>query len=250
LFGAERRLDPVAARSANAGGETQGADGMPIDKRVSSGAQALEGVADGATVFVSGFGGSGFPNVLIRALRERAPRDLTLVVNSATHRYSLTHELIEAGLVRKVICSAARGHTKDLTAFEKLWVENRIELELLPQGTMTERIRAGGAGIAAFYTPVGFGTELANGKEVRRFGDRDHVLEQAITGDLALVRADTADRYGNLTFRYAQANFGPVMATAAKLSVAEVRVVDEAPIPHDRVQLSGIYVDRIVAVGS
>jgi 3-oxoacid CoA-transferase A subunit len=223
---------------------------MAIDKRVSSAAQALEGVSDEATVFISGFGGAGFPNVLIRALRERAPRNLTLVVNSATHRYSLTHELIDAGLVRKVICSAARGHSKELTAFEKLWVEDRIELELLPQGTMTERIRAGGAGIGAIYTPVGFGTELAQGKEVRRFGDRDYVLEQAITGDLALVRADAADRWGNLTFRYAQANFGPVMATAAKLAVAEVRVADSAPIPHDRVQLPGIYVDRVVAVGS
>ncbi|MGA2129523.1 MAG: 3-oxoacid CoA-transferase subunit A [Xanthobacteraceae bacterium] len=223
---------------------------MPIDKRVSSTAQALEGVTDGATVLISGFGGSGFPNVLIHALCERAPRDLILVVNSATHRYSLTHELIEAGLVRKVICSAARGHTRELSAFETLWGESRIELELLPQGTMTERIRAGGAGIAAFYAPVGFGTELAQGKEVRRFGDRDCVLEQAITGDLALLRADAADRWGNLTFRYAQANFGPVMATAAKLAVAEVRVVDEAPIAHDRVQLPGIYVDRVVAVGS
>ena len=223
---------------------------MPIDKRVSSTAQALEGVTDGATVLISGFGGAGFPNALIHALRERAPRDLTLVVNSATHRYSLTHELIEAGLVRKVICSAARGHTRELSAFETLWGESRIELELLPQGTMTERIRAGGAGIAAFYTPVGFGTELAQGKEVRRFGDRDCVLEQAITGDLALLRADTADRWGNLTFRYAQANFGPVMATAARLAVAEVRVVDETPIAHDRVQLPGIYVDRVVAVGS
>jgi 3-oxoadipate CoA-transferase alpha subunit len=230
-------------------GKRKAAD-MPIDKRVRSAAEALEGVSDGATVLISGFGGAGFPNVLIHALRERAPRDLTLVVNSATHRHSLTHELIDAGLVRKVICSAARGHTKELTAFEKLWVENRIELELLPQGTMTERIRAGGAGIAAFYTPVGFGTELANGKEVRRFGDRDYVLEEAIIGDLALVRADTADRFGNLTFRYAQANFGPVMATAGKLSVAEVRAAEDSPIPHDRVQLPGIYVDRIVAVGS
>jgi 3-oxoadipate CoA-transferase, alpha subunit len=223
---------------------------MPIDKRVSTAAEALEDVPDGATVLISGFGGAGFPNVLIHALRERAPKDLTLVVNSATHRHSLTHELIEAGLVRKVICSAARGHTKELTAFEKLWIDRKIELNLLPQGTMTECIRAGGAGIAAFYTPVGFGTELANGKEVRRFGDRDYVLEEAITGDLALVRADTADRYGNLTFRYAQANFGPVMATAAKISVAEVRVAGAEPIPHDRVQLPGVYVDRVLAVGS
>jgi 3-oxoadipate CoA-transferase, alpha subunit len=223
---------------------------MPIDKRVQSGAQALEGVADGATVLISGFGGAGFPNVLIHALRERAPKDLTLVVNSATHRLSLTHELIEAGLVRKVICSAARGHTKELTAFERLWVDGKIELTCLPQGTMTECIRAGGAGIAAFYTPVGFGTELTKGKEVRRFGERDYVLEQAIAGDLALIRADTADRYGNLTFRYAQANFGPVMATAAKLTVAEVRAVEDEPIAHQRVQLPGIYVDRVLAVGS
>jgi 3-oxoadipate CoA-transferase, alpha subunit len=222
---------------------------MPIDKRVNSAAEALNDVADGATVLISGFGGAGFPNVLIRALRERGPKDLTLVVNSATHRFSLTHELLDAGLVRKVICSAARGHQKEPTAFEKLWMAGKIELTCLPQGTMTECIRAGGAGIAAFYTPVGFGTELTKGKEVRRFGDRDYVLEQAITGDLALVRADTADRYGNLTFRYAQANFGPVMATAAKLAIAEVRAMEDEPIDHKRVQLPGIYIDRILAVG-
>src|SRR5882762_2294134 len=175
---------------------------MPIDKRVSL-AEALDGVSDGATVFITGFGGAGFPNVLIRALRERGPKDLTLVVNSATHRYSLTHELIEAGLVRKVICTAARGHTKDPSAFERLWMAGKIELECVPQGTFTERIRAGGAGIPAFYTPVGCGTELAQGKEVRSFKDREYVLEQALTGDLALLRADVADRYGNLSFRYA-----------------------------------------------
>jgi len=110
------------------------------------------------------------------------------------------------------------------------------------------RIRAGGAGIPAFYTPVGLGTELAQGKELRRFGDREFVLEQAIKGDLALVRADTADRYGNLTFRYAQMNFGPVMATAAACVVAEVRAVREEPLPHERVQLPGLYVDRVVTV--
>jgi len=222
---------------------------MPIDKRMTSAAQALADVKDGATVLISGFGGAGFPNVLIHALRERGPKDLTLVVNSATHRYSLTHELLEAGLVRKVICSAARSHTKEPTAFEKLWMAGKIELTCLPQGTMVECIRAGGAGIAAFYTPVGFGTDLTKGKEVRRFGERDYVLEEAITGDLALVRADTADRYGNLTFRYAQANFGPAMATAGKLTVAEVRAFEDEPMAHTRVQLPGIYVDRIVAVG-
>jgi 3-oxoadipate CoA-transferase alpha subunit len=221
---------------------------MPIDKRVQSTAEALDGVSDGATVFISGFGGAGFPNELIRALRERGPKDLTIVVNSATHRYSLTHELIANDQVRKVICTAARGHDKEPSPFETRWMAGKIEMEMLPQGTFTERIRAGGAGIPAFYTPVGFGTELTKGKEVRRFGERDYVLEQALIGDLALVRADTADRTGNLIFRYAQMNFGPVMATAAKLAVAEVRVVNDAPLPHSQVQLPGIYVDRVVAV--
>ena len=221
---------------------------MAIDKRVHSVAEALAGVGDGATVLISGFGGAGFPNKLIRGLREAGIGNLTLVVNSATHRYSLTHELIEAGLVRKVICSAARGHGEGLSAFERLWVAGRIELVCLPQGTFAESIRAGGAGIAAYYTPTGFGTELTAGKEVRRFGGRDYVLEQAVSGDVALVRADTADRYGNLTFRYAQSNFGPVMAAAARLAIAEVRVVRTSPIPHDRVQLPGIYVDRVLAV--
>lgn len=223
---------------------------MPIDKRVKSAHEALAGVEDGATVLISGFGGAGFPNHLIRALRERAPKRLTLVVNSATHRYSLTHELIEAGLVAKVICSAARGPGKDLSPFEQLWKAGKIELECVPQGTFAERICAGGAGIPAFFTPVGVGTELTAGKEVRRFGDRDHVLEPAITGDLALVRGDTADAYGNLTFRYAQANFGPAMACAARLAVAEVRAMTDTPLAHDRIQLPGIYIDRVVTAPS
>jgi 3-oxoacid CoA-transferase A subunit len=222
---------------------------MSIDKRASSPAEAVAEVPDGATVFISGFGGAGFPNVLIRALRDRAPQGLTLVVNSATHRYSQTHELIEAGLVRKVICTAARGHSKEPSAFERLWMDGKIELECVPQGTFTERIRAGGAGIPAFYTPVGLGTELARGKEVRSFDGRDYVMELAIKGDLALVRADTADRYGNLAFRYAQMNFGPVMATAARVAVAEVREVLAEPLPPERVQLPGAFVDRVVAVG-
>ena len=221
---------------------------MPIDKRVGSAAQALADIEDGATVLISGFGGAGFPNVLIRALRERNLKNLTLVVNSATHRYSLTHELIEAGQVRKVVCSAARGREGGLSAFEQLWKDGKIELECLPQGTFAEAIRAGGAGIPAFYTPAGFGTDLTKGKETRRFGDRDYVLEPAITGDLALVRADTADVYGNLTFRFAQMNFSPAMATAAKLTIAEVRAVEDVPIAHERVQVPGVFVDRIVRV--
>jgi 3-oxoacid CoA-transferase A subunit len=231
-----------------AGSVTECPTAMPIDKRAASAAEAIADVADGATILISGFGGAGFPNVLIRALRDRGPKDLTLVVNSATHRYSLTHELIEAGLVRKVICTAARGHSKEPSAFERLWMDGKIELECVPQGTFTERIRAGGAGIPAFYTPVGFGTELTRGKEVRKFQDREYVLEQALTGDVALICADTADRYGNLSFRYAQMNFGPVMATAAKLAVAEVRTVLEQPMPHEQVRLPGVYIDRIVMV--
>jgi 3-oxoadipate CoA-transferase, alpha subunit len=221
---------------------------MSIDKRAGSPGDALADVPDGATVLISGFGGAGFPNVLIRALRERAPKNLTLVVNSATHRYSLTHELIEAGLVRKVVCTAARGHSKEPSPFERLWMEGAIELECVPQGTFAERIRAGGAGIPAFFTPVGVGTELTRDKELRNFEGCDYALERAITGDLALVRADTADRYGNLAFRYAQMNFGPVMAMAARVAVAEVRTVLAEPIPHERVQLPGVFVDRIVAV--
>jgi len=147
------------------------------------------------------------------------------------------------------VCTAARGHDKEPSPFERLWVQGKIDLECVPQGTFAERIRAGGAGIPAFYTPVGFGTALAEGKEVRIFDGRQHVLEHAIKGDVALVRADTADRYGNLAFRYAQMNFGPVMATAATLALAEVATVLEEPIPHERVQLPGSYIDRVVAVG-
>ncbi len=223
---------------------------MPIDKRVATAAAALQDVQDGATVFITGFGGAGFANVLLRALCERAPRDLTLVVNSATHPASLTHELIAAGLVRKVIASAGRGRGNELSPFEVLLRDGKIEFECVPQGTFAERIRAGGAGIPAFFTPVGFGTDLAAGKETRTIDGRDCVLETAISGDLALVRADLADRYGNLVFRHAQMNFGPAMATAATLTVAEVRESREEPIPPEQVQVPGVFVDRVVAVGA
>ncbi len=222
---------------------------MPIDKRVATAADALRDVKDGATVFITGFGGAGFANVLLRALCEHGPKDLTLVVNSATHPASLTHELIAAGLVRKVIASSGRGRGAELSPFELLLRDGRIELECVPQGTFAERIRAGGAGIPAFFTPVGFGTDLARGKETRTIAGRDCVLEEAITGDLALVRADIADRYGNLAFRHAQMNFGPAMATAASLTVAEVREAHEAPLAPERVQVPGVFVDRVVAVG-
>ncbi len=223
---------------------------MAIEKRRTTADEAVAGITDGSTIMLSGFAGAGFANRLVAALRDLAPRDLTLVVNSATHRLSNTHELIAAGLVRKVICSAARGHDKSaLSAFELLYREGKIELEVLPQGTFVESIRAAGAGIPAYFTPTGYGTELAAGKETRNFGGRDYVLEQAIAGDAALIRADTADRWGNLTFRHAQMNFGPAMATASKLVVAEVRAFSDAPIPPEQVQLSGVFVDRIFVAG-
>ena len=159
---------------------------MAIDKRVDNAAQALMQVGDGATVLISGFGGAGFPNVLLRALRECDVRGLTLVVNSATHRFSYTHELIAADMVDKVIASSGRGHDKSqLSPFEERLREGRIAFECVPQGTMVERIRAGGAGVPAFYTPVGAGTDLAEGKETRVLDGRTCVLEHAIKGDLA-----------------------------------------------------------------
>ena len=222
---------------------------MAIDKRVSSAHAALEGVQSGAVVMMSGFGGAGFANVLIQALSELPVKDLTLVVNSATHPYSLTHKLIENRQVRKIICTAARGRGRELSVFAQQWRDGLVELECVPQGSFSERIRAAGAGIPAFFTPVGFGTDLTKGKEVRMFNGREHVLEEAIYADLALIRADRSDRFGNLAFRYAQPNFGPAMATAAKLTIAEVRAFEAEPMIHTEVQLPGVYVDRVVTAG-
>ena len=219
---------------------------MAIDKRVGSAAEAVADIGEGAVVMISGFGGAGFANSLVLALRDRKVGGLTLVVNSATHPLSQTHTLIEAGLVRKVICSAARGRGADLSPFEQLYKAGKIELVCLPQGTFAESIRAGGAGIPAYYTPAAYGTGLGEGKETRRFNGRDYVLEEAITADVAFVRGDIADRFGNLTFSHAQKNFGPAMATAAKLTIAEVRVAQSEPIAPDRIELPGVFVNRVV----
>lgn len=223
---------------------------MAIDKISTSPEQALATVQDGATVLISGFGGAGFPNAAIRALRDAGPRNLTLVVNSATHPMSLTHELIEAGMVSKVIASAGRGRDRNkLSVFEELLRDGKIEFECVPQGTMTERIRAGGAGLPAFYCPVGVATDLTAGKEVREFAGTECVLEHAIKGDLALIRADQADRFGNLRFSHAQANFGPVMATAAQLTIAEVRETLNDALKPVEIGLSGVFVDHVFAAG-
>jgi 3-oxoadipate CoA-transferase, alpha subunit len=222
---------------------------MSIDKRARSAAEGIGPVKDGAVVMFSGFGGAGFANILQDALLEIGPKEITLVANSATHPFSHTHKLIEAGLVAKVIVTAARGRGRELSPFEEQWRDGKIELECVPQGSFSERIRAGGAGIPAFFTPTGFGTDLCAGKEVREYNGRPHVLETAITGDLALIRGDQADRYGNVCFRYTQMNFGHAMATACTHTVVEVREALTEAMPQAEVQLPGVYVNSVVAVG-
>lgn len=218
-----------------------------IDKRVRTAAEALAGLRDGMTVMLSGFQGAGSPEFLVTALLETGVRELTMISNSAGRQTNAPGRLIAAGRVRKVICSSARGFTPEPTPFEAAWAAGKIELELVPQGSFVERIRAGGAGIPAFYTPVAAGTVLAEGKEVRRFGERDCVLETALTADFALIRAERADRRGNLVYRYAQRNFGPAMASAARVTVAEVeRIVEVGAIGPTEVMTPGIYVDRVI----
>ena len=222
---------------------------MAIDKRIESVTEVIGTISDGSTVMVSGFGGAGFPNLLLEALRDAAPKELTLVSNSATHPYSLTHTLIEAGMIKKVIVTAARGRGKELSVFEKQWRDGIIELECVPQGNFAERIRAGGAGIPAFYTPIGFGTDLAKGKETREINGKNCVLEEAIIGDFALIRGDQGDRYGNIKFSYSQMNFGPAMAAASKVSIVEVRETLDGALPTSDIQLPSVYVNHLLATG-
>ena len=216
-----------------------------IDKRVATVAEALEGVADGATVLVGGFGSVGQPNALIDGLIELGARELTVVANNAgTGRVGLAR-LMELGRVRRIICSFPRSSNS--TIFEELYRAGRIELEIVPQGTLAERMRAAGAGIGAFYTPTASGTQLARGKETREIDGRVQVLEYALPGDLALVEGWCADRWGNLTYRESSRNFNPVMATAAKLTVAQVSEIAElGEIDPEAVVTPGIFVDRVV----
>ncbi len=219
-----------------------------IDKIFSSPADALRDVPDGATIHISGFGTAGIPSILIDALIEQGARDLVVVNNNAGNGETGLAALLKAGRVRKVICSFPRQ--VDSQVFDSLYHAGKIELELVPQGNMAERIRAAGAGIGAFYTRTGYGTELANGKETRRIGDQDYVLEHPLHADYALIKAYRGDKWGNLVYRKTARNFGPVMATAARCTVAQVdEVVPLGSLDPEAVVTPGIFVKRVVQVG-
>ena len=218
-----------------------------IDKIVQSIAEALSGVPDGATVLMGGFGAVGQPDELIEGLIEQGARDLTVVANNAGAGRVGLAKLMEAGRVRKIICSFPRSAGS--TVFEELYRAGKLELEIVPQGTLAERMRAAGAGIPAFFTPTGAGTKLAQGKEAREFDGKPHVMELALRGDVALVEAWEGDRWGNLTYRESGRNFNPVMAMAAALTVAQVHHLRElGEIPPDGVHTPGIFVNRVVQV--
>jgi 3-oxoadipate CoA-transferase alpha subunit len=218
-----------------------------INKIVRDMAAAMEGVKDGSTVLVGGFGAAGQPDDLIDGLIEQGAKDLTIVANNAgTGRTGLAR-LMELGRVRKIICSFPRSVGS--VVFEELYKAGKLELEIVPQGTLAERMRAAGAGIPAFFTPTAAGTKLGQGKEAREFNGRPHVMEYALPGDVALVEAWEADRWGNLTYRRSGRNFNPVMAMAGKLTIVQAHnIVELGEIEGERVVTPGIFVDRIVNV--
>jgi 3-oxoadipate CoA-transferase alpha subunit len=218
-----------------------------INKIASSIAEALAGVKDGATVLIGGFGTSGIPSELIDGLIEQGARDLTVVNNNAGNGDQGLAALLKTGRVRKIICSFPRQ--VDSHVFDALYRSGKLELELVPQGNLAERMRAAGAGIGAFFCPTSFGTELAKDKETREINGRQYVLEYPIHGDLALIKAEAGDRWGNLVYRKAARNFGPVMATAAKLTVATVHEIKElGELDPEAVVTPGIYVGKIVKI--
>ena len=218
-----------------------------IDKLVASPAAALADVPDGATVMIGGFGNAGMPSELIDALIEQGARDLTIVNNNAGNGDAGLAALLKAKRVRKILCSFPRQ--VDSWHFDKLYHAKEVELELVPQGTLAERIRAAGAGIGGFYTPTAVGTRLAEGKETRRIGERDYVLEYPIHADYALIKADRADRWGNLVYRKSARNFGPIMASAARIAVAQVReTVELGMLDPETVVTPGIFVKRVVRI--
>jgi 3-oxoadipate CoA-transferase, alpha subunit len=219
-----------------------------ISKIAESAVVAVADIPDGATVMVGGFGTAGQPVELIDALLDQGARDLVIVNNNAGNGKTGLAALLGARRVRKIICSFPRQ--ADSQVFDGLYRAGELELELVPQGTLAERIRAGGAGIAGFFTPTAFGTTLARGKETRRIKGRDYVLEDALNADYALIKAHHGDRFGNLTYRKTARNFGPLMASAATTTVAQVsRIVQVGELDPEVVVTPGIFVERVVQVG-
>ena len=218
-----------------------------INKIVSSVTAAVADIHDGATVMIGGFGTAGMPSELIDALIAQGARDLTVVNNNAGNADTGLAALLATKRVRKIICSFPRQ--TDSWVFDALYRAGEIELELVPQGNLAERIRAAGAGIGAFYTPTSYGTQLAEGKETREIGGRNYVLEYPIHADYALIRADRADRWGNLVYRKTARNFGPIMASAAHCTIAQVReTVDLGGLDPEAIVTPGIFVQRVVQV--
>lgn len=218
-----------------------------IDKTVASVAEAVAGIHDGATVMIGGFGTAGMPAELIDALIAQGARDLTIVNNNAGNGDTGLAALLKAGRVRKIVCSFPRQ--TDSWVFDELYRSGRIELELVPQGNLAERIRAAGAGIGAFFTPTGYGTQLAEGKETRRIDGRDHVLEHPIRADFALIKALRGDRWGNLVYRKTARNFGPIMASAARCAIVQVdEIVPLGALDPEAIVTPGIFVRRVVQV--
>ncbi|HXU55807.1 MAG TPA: 3-oxoacid CoA-transferase subunit A [Casimicrobiaceae bacterium] len=218
-----------------------------IDKTAPSLSAAVADVHDGATVMIGGFGTAGMPSELIDALIAQGARDLTIVNNNAGNGEVGLAALLKARRVRKIICSFPRQ--TDSYVFDALFHAGEIELELVPQGNLAERIRAAGAGIGAFFTPTAYGTPLAEGKETRLIDGRGYVLEYPIAADFALIKADKGDRWGNLVYRKTARNFGPIMASAAKCAVAQVReIVPLGELDPEVIVTPGIFVQRVVAV--
>jgi 3-oxoadipate CoA-transferase alpha subunit len=218
-----------------------------INKLCPSAEAALAGVPDGATVMIGGFGTAGQPVELIAALIAQGARDLTVINNNAGNGDTGLAALLAAGRVRKIVCSFPRQ--ADSHHFDRLYRAGRIELELVPQGNLAERIRAAGAGIGAFFTPTGHGTALAEGKETRMIGGRGQVLEYALPADFALIQAERGDRFGNLSYRMTARNFGPIMAMAATTTIATVfDLVEPGGIDPEAVVTPGLYVQRVVPI--
>ncbi|SMX51254.1 3-oxoacid CoA-transferase subunit A [Actibacterium lipolyticum] len=220
-----------------------------MDKTIATVADAVADIHDGATVMIGGFGGSGAPIELIHALIDKGPKNLTVINNNAGNGKIGIGAMIDAGMVAKMVCSFPRS--SDPRAFTERYLDGKIELELVPQGTLAERIRAGGAGIPAFYTPTSFGTELAEGKPIEVFEGRSYVQERWLKADFAIVKGELGDPMGNLTYRLAGRNFNPLMCMAAKRTIAQVsKIVQPGGIDPEQVITPGIFVDGVVQVAN